>query len=471
MVELQKSSRVYLIAIAGTGMSALAGLLKDRGCEVAGSDVACYPPVSDLLRDLQVDVKLEYDPEHLRKFKPDYVVIGNFVRKDNPQAIDVLERGIPYGSLPSTLENYFLTKTYNIVVAGTHGKSTTATCISHLLKEGGRNPNFFIGAVSNNLGKSFEWSGGEDFVLEGDEYDTAFFDKESKFLHYRPKTLVWTSLEFDHADIFPSMERLELMFQKLLQILPGDGELIYCRDWERVHELSQKFCPSNVPKTSYGFHSEATHRILDFRESEEGVSFTLDGEPYRSTMPGRFNAQNMAASIIAARRRGLRPDQIRQGLANFKGLKRRQEVRIERKGYAVIDDFAHHPTAVREVLGALRKKYPTRKLCVFFEPRSNTTRRKFFQHEFVEAFQSADRVMLPEIFRKEALADEDRLDVAQLVSDLNRRGTKAAGPLSVDQMLIEAEALCRDGAWTFIVLSNGAFEGIHHRLISLIESL
>jgi UDP-N-acetylmuramate: L-alanyl-gamma-D-glutamyl-meso-diaminopimelate ligase len=471
-MNLKRGSRVYFIAIAGTGMSALAGLMKERGCEVSGSDVACYSPVSDLLRDLKISIRLEYDVEHLKDFNPDYVVIGNFVRRDNPQAQWVMERKIPYGSMPSTLEDYFLQTTRNLVVAGTHGKSTTSTCLAHLLSFAGRDPSYLIGAVSNDLGRSFSLGQGSEFVLEGDEYDTAFFDKESKFLHYRPQTVIWTSLEYDHADIFPSMDRLELMFKKLLQKIPEGGSLLYCRDWQRVHEIAQHEGAQGLQGRdllSYGFHESSTFKIEKYQENESGISFSFLGLNFRTQMPGRFNAQNFAAAILAAHRVGVADQQLIQGLASFKGLKRRQEVRIEKNNSRVIDDFAHHPTAVKEVLLSLRAKYPKSRLVVFFEPRSNTTRRKFFQNEFVEAFRSADEVFLPEIFRKEALAEEDRLDVGRLIADLKRSSVRAHGPLAVDEMLSQARALLIQQPQTFVILSNGSFEGLHQKLIDLVS--
>ncbi len=472
-MELKKNSRVYIIAIAGTGMSALAGLFKEMGCEVAGSDVACYPPVSDLLKALNITVKLEYDVEHLKSFKPDYVVIGNFVRKDNPQAQWVIANNIPYGSMPSTLEEFFLPKTKNYVVAGTHGKSTTSTCLAHLFRSASRDPSFLIGAVSNDLDRSFALGKGKEFVLEGDEYDTAFFDKESKFLHYRPHTVLWTSLEFDHADIFPSMERLELMFRKLLAKIPADGELIYCRDWKRVHEMVEEERESSLrDKTivSYGFSPESQIKIENFIENAQGIQFQVLGESFSMSMPGKFNAQNATAALIAAKRGGVSFEILKSELANFKGLKRRQEVRIEKNGTRVIDDFAHHPTAVKQVLEALRAKYPDTRIVAFFEARSNTTRRNFFQQEFVEAFRSADLVLLPEVFRKETLVRDEALDISRLVSDVNKVGTTAHGPITVDEMLELAQIEIKKGPCSLVVLSNGTFEGLHQRLISLIDS-
>lgn len=470
MNSLKPGSKIYFIALAGTGMSALAGLFKERGYVVAGSDIACYPPVSDLLAKLKIPICLSYDVADLQKFNPDYVVIGNFVRRDNPQAQYVLHNSIAHGSMPSTLETEFLSKTYNIVVAGTHGKSTTTTAIAHLLSEAGRDPSYFVGAVSTNLQKSFHAGAGAEFILEGDEYDTAFFDKESKFLHYRPACLVWTSLEFDHADIFPSMERLEEMFRKLLALIPSTGCLIYCRDWERVHAMVQESSLS-CKKISYGFHADSRWRIGEKLQIRNGrMIWTLGNQTLESSMTGNFNAQNLSAATLAALERGIAWPIIEKAIQNFKGLKRRQELRIEKNRVRVIDDFAHHPTAVRLVLASLREQYPKERLVVFFEARSNTTRRHFFQKEFVEAFALADQVYLPEVFKKETLPESERLDVLRLVEDLRAKGVSADGPLSMDALVSSAQREIKKGHCTLVVLSNGSFDGLHDQLISFVKS-
>lgn len=468
MTEL-KEKRVYFIAIAGTGMSALAGLLKQRSCEVAGSDLACFPPVSELLAKLQIDVHLGYDVEHLKAFKPDYVVIGNFVRKDNPQAQYVIEQGIPYGSFPSTLEKFFLKNTKNLVVVGTHGKSTTTTCLAYLLQSLGKKPGYLVGAIPFNFQKSFDVGDSEYFVLEGDEYDTAFFDKESKFLHYRPTWGIWTSLEFDHADIFPNMERLEAMFRKFLSKISPQGGLIYCRDWERVHELVQDF---GGRKLSYGFHPESDWRIENFEESSDGLSFSVKSVHFRNPMTGRYNAQNfLAASLAVHMAAGYELSEIARHLPQFKGLKRRQELKFEKNSRRVIDDFAHHPTAVEEVILSTRKKYPDAPVVVFFEPRSNTSRRNIFQNEFLEAFAKADAVFLPEVFKKENLPEGESLDVFRIVSQLKERGVQAEGPLNQEELVARGQEFARKGPCSLLVLSNGSFEGIHRKLIFVLENL
>lgn len=467
-----ENKRVYLIAISGTGMSALAGLLKQKGCSVSGSDIACYPPVSELLENWRIEIDLGYHVDHLVDFRPDYVVIGNFVRRDNPQAQYVLENNIPYGSLPSTLENYFLQKTNNLVVAGTHGKSTTSTLLAHLLESAGRDPSFFVGAVSLNHGASSKLGSGMEFVLEGDEYDTAFFDKESKFLHYRPRTGIWTSLEFDHADIFKSLENIEKMFEKFVQLIPADGYLVYCRDYDRIHQLVAGVWKDKIKAKvlSYGFHSESDYQIREYEASSAGMRFSCLDIPFESQMSGQFNAQNFSAAAIVGHLCGLSAEELRRGVSGFRGLKRRQEVRAERNGSRVIDDFAHHPTAVHQVLDGIRSRYLKDRIIVFFEPRSNTTRRSIFQNDFVKAFSSADFVVLPQVFKPEALPENDRLDVTRLIHDLNSAGVESFGPMTTEEMIEKAAALLKSGPCTFVVLSNGSFNGLHQKLISLVES-
>ncbi|MBN8555030.1 MAG: hypothetical protein J0L93_06255 [Deltaproteobacteria bacterium] len=468
-LELKAGTKVYFLAICGTGMSALAGLLKERGCIVAGSDVAAYPPVGDLLKALQIPVCLSYDVEDLKKFAPDYVVIGNFIRRDNPQAQYVMEKKIPYGSFPSTLEDYFLQKTDNFVVVGTHGKTTTTATLSHLLTFAGLDPSFLIGGVPINFEKSFHVGRGKDFVMEGDEYDTAFFDKESKFLHYRPTFGLFMSMEFDHADIFANSEAMEKMFRKFVHLIPKDrGALIYCRDWKRVGELiaEEKLSSKAI---SFGFDPSSTYAIQNYSDNASGMEFELDGTVYKNSMTGKFNAQNFAAAILAAREAGVSAKVLAEALQNFKGVKRRQEVRAQVGKHLVIDDFAHHPTAVREVLRGLRAKYPQHKIVVFFEPRSNTSRRKILQSEFETAFDGADQTFLAPVFKEEALPENDRLDISKIKSSHASRGKSVDGPLSQDEMIAKSLKLASSSPCLFVVLSNGSFNGLHESLISSLK--
>jgi len=474
MVSIPPSgSKIYFLAICGTGMSALAGLLQERGYRVAGSDVAAYPPVGDLLKKLQIPVHLGYDVEDLKKFAPDYVVIGNFVRRDNPQAQYVLDQRIPYGSFPSTLEHFFLQNTLNIVVAGTHGKTTTTSCAAFLLDAVGRDPSFLVGGVPVNFEKSFHVGKGKEFVIEGDEYDTAFFDKESKFLHYRPVVGVINSMEFDHADIFANSEAMEKMFRKFLGLIAPSGLLLYCRDWQRVHELVGEEKAKGLVRCqikSYGFHPESDVGIRDFQETADGLSFSLQGEVFRNSATGRYNAQNFAAALLASEFAGVSLRQLAEVLPHFRGVKRRQEVVGQVGGHLVIDDFAHHPTAVAEVLRGLRAKYPQHRIMTFFEPRSNTSRRNVLQAEFEKAFDGSDLTVVAEVFKIEAIPADQRLNLDRIVQEHQKRGKKVIAGATQDVMLKEAADFSKGGPSLFVVLSNGSFDGLHQKLISSLKS-
>jgi len=469
MGNLPPQSRIYFLAICGTGMSALAGLLKQRGHIIAGSDVAAYPPVGDLLKNLGIPVHLDYDVEDLKQFQPNYVVVGNFVRRDNPQAQYVLESKIPYGSFPSTLESFFLETTQNLVVVGTHGKTTTTSCLAYLLKAGKADPSFLIGGVPLNFEKSFHFSDGKYFVIEGDEYDTAFFDKESKFLHYKPNMGIFTSMEWDHADIFPTVESMEKMFRKFVHLIPEhSGALLYSSDWPRIIELVAEEKPK-CEKVTFGFNSYSNHVIQDFMENEKGLAFTLDGTRFTSEMTGKFNAQNFAGAVLAARRCGIADSEIQKGLRDFRGVKRRQEVRAIIGQSLVIDDFAHHPTAVQRVLQGLRSKYPKHKIVCFFEPRSNTSRRNILQKDFESAFVDADEIFIADVFRSEALAEEQRLDLQSIAEAHRALGKNILAPASESEMISRALELAKKNPCAFVLLSNGSFNGLHDKLISALK--
>ncbi len=468
-----KGARVYFLAICGTGMSALAGLLQERGYVVAGSDVAAYPPVGELLKKLSIPVHLGYDVEDLQSFAPDYVVIGNFIRRDNPQAQYVLQKGIPYGSFPSTLENFFLQDTTNIVVAGTHGKTTTTSCAAFLLDAVGRDPSFLVGGVPLNFEKSFHVGKGREFVIEGDEYDTAFFDKESKFLHYRPVVGIINSMEFDHADIFANSEAMENMFRKFIRLVSASGVLLYCRDWQRVHELIAEEKAAGGLRCivkSYGFHVESDVRIEDFSETAQGLSFSLNRIVFSNDSTGRYNAQNYAAAILAAEFAGVSLKDLAKVLPNFKGVKRRQEVVGRVGGHLVIDDFAHHPTAVAEVLRGLRAKYPGHRIMTFFEPRSNTSRRNILQAEFERAFDGSDLTVIAEVFKSDAIPADQRLNLAKIVEAHRVRGRTVLAGVTPEVMLEEAVRFSQKGDALFVVLSNGSFDGLHQKLISVLKN-
>lgn len=463
-----RGSKIYFLAICGTGMSALAGLLKDRGYQVAGSDVNAYPPVGPLLKSLGIPVHLSFDVEDLKAFAPDYVVIGNFIRRDNPQAQYVLEKGIPYGSFPSTLEDFFLKDTQNIVVAGTHGKTTTTSCMAHLLRACEMDPSFLVGGVPFNFEKSFHIGEGRWFVLEGDEYDTAFFDKESKFLHYRPQIAILTSMEFDHADIFKDEEAMVKMFRKFIHLVPEQGRILYCRDWPSLETLIQSERPK-AKVESYGFHENSTHRVLNFNEGPDGMTFELNGTSYQNPMSGGYNALNFAATALVMQGLGVSREKIANALRDFQGVKRRQEVRARIGSDVVLDDFAHHPTAVAETLKGLRSKFPKHQLVVFFEPRSNTSRRSIHQSEYEKAFFSADHLLMADVFRREVLPESDRLDIQKICQSMLRNGRGAEGPLTVEEMVQRSLQLRNQRPTVFAILSNGSFDQLHEKLILALQ--
>ncbi len=461
-------SRIYFLAICGTGMSALASLLKQKGYHVAGADIAAYPPVGDFLKAQAIQVDLGFDLSKMIAFDPHYVVIGNFIRKDNELARYVLENHIPYGSFPSTLEDFFLEQTRNFVVVGTHGKSTTTAALAYCLDEAGKNPSFLVGGIPLNFPDGSRFGEGSDFVIEGDEYDTAFFDKESKFLHYQPHIALMMSLEWDHADIFPTPAAMEQMFRKFLAIVRDT--IYYCKDWPRIEELLREESPK-ARAVSFGFSTESDIRIEDFTQGAEGMRWRLGSQVLESPLTGRFNAQNLTAAYLAARHVGVDEATLSRALKNFKALRRRQEIRGEIGEHLVIDDFAHHPTAVEEVLLGMRAKYPRHRLVVFFEARSNTSRRALLQKRYNECFQEADRVLLAPVFKVEALPENDRLNISEIIETLASKGKVAIGPLSVDEMMSDAQSESKKGPCVFLVLSNGAFDGLHEKLLSALKKV
>lgn len=450
-------------------MSALAGLLKSRGCVVEGSDVAAYPPAGDLLKAQQIPVHLNFEASTIEKFRPDYVVIGNFVRRDNPQAQWVMDQKIPHGSFPSTLENEFLTETTNLVVTGTHGKTTTTTATAFLLDRLGRKPGFLIGGAPMDFDTSFQWAGGKEFVLEGDEYDTAFFDKESKFLHYRPSAALLHSLEYDHADIFPTTDSMLKMFEKFVGLIPPSGALFANADWPLVAEVLKRNPPRATVKT-YGFSPTAEIAISNFSESATGIRFEAAGVTFESGLSGRYNAANLLGAALLGTHVGISFAEAARVLKNFRGVKRRQEVRYSNARALVIDDFAHHPTAVREVIASLKIRYPDRKLVTLFEPRSNTSRRNIFQKEYEDAFSAADLTLLAPVFRAEALADGERLDLKKIEAAMTSRGRDCRVNLSKEELIEACLAAALAAPSVFLILSNGSFDGLHGELISRLQA-
>jgi UDP-N-acetylmuramate: L-alanyl-gamma-D-glutamyl-meso-diaminopimelate ligase len=458
--------RVHLVGICGTGMGSLAGLLADAGIEVRGSDESVYPPMSTMLREKGIRLIEGYSAANLAD-RPDLVVIGNIATRANPEAVAAIERGIPYLSMPQAIGRLFLEGRHPIVVAGTHGKTTTAGLLAWILTAGGREPSFLVGGVLRNFNRSYALGRGEDFVIEGDEYETAFFDKGPKFLHYRPRTAILTSVEYDHAEMFPDLAAVKEAFRGFAALLPADGLLIYCADDANVREV---VVAGRSPRLPYGVGRGEGWRghVRDSGPEGMEIEISLDGDlfgVFRTPLTGLHNLRNIIAIAAAAHHRGLAAAAIGEGLRTFAGVKRRQEVRGTAGGVLVIDDFAHHPTAVRETLAATRSRYPGRSIWAIFEPRTNTTRRSVFQDDYARAFDDADHVIIAAVDHPERAPQGERFSPEKLVGDLRARAKEAAYIPAVPDIVARVVREAGRGD-VVLVMSNGAFGGIHDRLLS-----
>jgi UDP-N-acetylmuramate: L-alanyl-gamma-D-glutamyl-meso-diaminopimelate ligase len=461
---------VHLVGICGTGMGSLAGLFRAAGWEVRGSDSGVYPPMSQQLASLGIPVMEGFDAAHL-DWAPDRVVIGNVARPDNPEAVEARRRGIPFESMAEAVAHHFLEGRHSVVVAGTHGKTTTASLIAWGLHAARRDPGFLIGGVVGNVGSTFRLGGGEEFVVEGDEYETAFFDKGPKFLHYRPRSAVLTSIEMDHVEVFPDLDALQQAFRRFLQLLPPDGRLIACADDAGVAAVIEHCL---APVTWYGLDNGPGTRAYLLEAGPAGSTFDLvrDGRRWgrlHSPLTGDHNLRNLVAAAEVLAAIGLGPDEVAAGFAAFAGVRRRQEVRGEASGVTVIDDFAHHPTAVRETLRALRVRFPERRLVAVFEPRTNTSRRAVFQSAYVDALAVADRVVVAGVHQPERAPQGDRLDPARVAADLRGQGVPADYIPEVGAIVTDLAGSSCPGD-IVAVMSNGPFGGLHDRLLEALRS-
>ncbi len=452
--------RVHLIAACGVGMSALAGLLRAAGHSVTGSDEHVYPPASTLLEELGIPVFHGYDPARVAGV--DLVVCGNAVRRTNPEAEAAEAGGLRMLSMPAAVEEMFLAGRSPLVVAGTHGKTTSAAMLAWVLARTGRAPGFLVGGLSRDLGASAALGSGPWFVVEGDEYDSAYFDKEAKFLHYRPELLLLTAIEFDHADIYRDVEHVKGAFRKLLALLPAGAPVVACGDFPHVHDVTRDVHARIV---RFGLGEANPWRVTDLRD--DGMTrFTVRQDWRRVAevalrVPGEINARNALGVLLLAVEVGVGWEEAAAALADFQGVQRRQEVVGEARGVVVIDDFAHHPTAVAGTVAALRLRYPGRRLRAVFEPRSNTSRRRVFQEDFCRALAAADEAVLAEPFTKasDPIPAEERLDPEQIVDELVRRGVSARlmpGVPAIRDYLVES---ARPGD-VIAIMSNGAFGGL-----------
>jgi UDP-N-acetylmuramate: L-alanyl-gamma-D-glutamyl-meso-diaminopimelate ligase len=453
----------HFIGICGTAMGSTAAALRALGHRITGSDEKVYPPMSEVLRAAGIGLSEGYKPENLPE-GADLYVVGNAISRGNEELETVLERRLPYVSMAELLRREVIQGKRSFVVSGTHGKTTTTTLLAWLLEHGGRNPGFMIGGVPGNFDSGARFNHSEFFVIEGDEYDTAYFDKRSKFLHYLPECAIVNNIEFDHADIFGSLNEILLTFQRLLNSVPRNGLVLLNGD--DANCLSLK---SYAPVRTVGLGEGCSERIRVTGGDGEGTDFEINGVAFRVPMIGEFNVRNAAMAICAARHAGLSDDEIRAGLAAFHGVRRRQQVRGEAGGVTVVDDFGHHPTAIRETLRGMRQKYPGRRLWAVFEPRSNTSRRNLMQNELGEALKEADGSVIAAVANPEKVSADQRLDPDAVANAVRAAGRACFHEPDTDAIVARLKAECRSGD-VILVFSNGGFDGIHDKLLAALAS-
>ncbi|WP_240194806.1 UDP-N-acetylmuramate:L-alanyl-gamma-D-glutamyl-meso-diaminopimelate ligase [Desulfobulbus rhabdoformis] len=463
---------IHLIGICGTGMAAMAAMLQQQGFVVTGSDENIYPPMSDYLAELGIEVMAGYKAENLNA-QPDLVIVGNVVRRTNPEAVELGRLGLSYLSMPQALGHFFLQQKKSLVVAGTHGKTTTSSLLATTLHRMGVTPGFMIGGLVEAFGRNAHVSDTEYFVVEGDEYDTAFFNKVSKFQHYQPFASILTSVEFDHADIFVDLEAIKASFAEFIGRIPPGGALVAHTEDPVVAELAAN--NAVCPVISYGTNESCQWFLTDLQVKGLSSSFRVHYQgkeigTCQLPMPGLHNCLNGLAVIALLHRLGFTFEDIVQGLSSFEGVKRRQQIRGVVGGVTVIDDFAHHPTAVRETLNALRLAWPNNRLLVVFEPRTNSSRRAVFQSTYTTAFSAADKVLIRKHVPLDTVPLSEQFSSPQLAADLQTRGTEAYCFDDTEAILTFLEKTCRSGD-IVVILSNGGFDGIHERLLTILGKL
>jgi UDP-N-acetylmuramate: L-alanyl-gamma-D-glutamyl-meso-diaminopimelate ligase len=456
---MQNLQHVHFLGICGTAMGAVAAAMRDRGYTVTGQDDNVYPPMSTFLEGKGIKITKGFDPADIPA--ADIVVVGNAMSRGNPAVEAVLNRKLYYLSMPEVLKMFFLRGKHNLVVTGTHGKTTTTTLLTWIFESAGQSPSYLIGGIPANLGQGACLRDSRHFIIEGDEYDTAFFDKRSKFLHYLPELVIVNNVEFDHADIYENLDAIKLTFRRLLNIVPSEGMVLLNADDPNCLDVASK-CPA--PIVEVGFSPNAANHIQHARQ-EHGVSyFTLLGTEFSIPLVGDFNIRNAAMAISAARFYGIPLEEIQKALATFKGIKRRQEIRGVVRDITIIDDFGHHPTAIRETLRGLRGRYGKARLWAIFEPRSNTTRRAVFQHELPLAFADADGVFFSQVARLDQLPEHERLHPEQVIADIAALGKPAFYEPTADDIVAKLAPLAKAGD-VVVVFSNGGFDGIHQKLL------
>lgn len=464
-MELEHKKKIYFLAICGTAMASLAAMLKTKGYEVYGSDEGVYPPMSDFLTEQNIPAFDGFNVGNLTP-TPDLVVVGNVISRGNVEIEEILDRHIPYISLPDALRDFLIRGRRSIVVTGTHGKTTTTALLSWIFESAGRDPSFFVGGIPNNFGRGFQVGSGEDFIIEGDEYDSAFFDKAAKFLRYMPDIGIINAVEYDHADIYPSLDDIKLAFRRFVNLIPRSGLLVACGDDANVREVTARaFCPVLTFGLTKGLDWYAENLTTDALGST--FSVYKKGEFWqRLTMPmaGNHNVRNALACIAVAEHAGISTEVIAQAIATFQGVKRRLEFKGVVRGIEIYDDFGHHPTAVRETLAAFRAQHPGQRIWALYEPRSATSRRNVFQSEFAESFNDADIVLVAPVHRPDKAPAEQLFSSSKLKEDLTAKG-KICENLEVEKMVDTIIAKGREGD-VIITFSNGPFGGIHQKLLT-----
>lgn len=460
-VTKKEPRHFHFLGICGTAMGAVAAALRERGYTVTGSDENIYPPMSIFLEQKGVALSAGYRAENIPA-DADVVVIGNAMKRGNPEVEAVLNRKLFYLSLPEVLKNYFLRVRHNLVVTGTHGKTTTTALLAWIMEKAGRKPGYLIGGIPKNLGQGARLNESKYFVIEGDEYDTAFFDKRSKFVHYLPELVIINNIEFDHADIFRDIDEVKLSFRRLLNIVPQNGMVLLNGDDHNCVEVARD-CLAQLLEV--GFSKNCAHRIREASYSSTGSRFKLGDDEFEIPLVGEFNVRNAAMAATAARFYDVPKAKIATALKTFTGIARRQEVRGEARGVTVIDDFAHHPTAVAQTLGGLRHRFPKRRIWAIFEPRSNTTRRAVFQQELADALELADGIFVAQVARLEQIPESERLNPEAVVATLAKTGRPAFYERNADAIVAKITPMLK-AKDVVAVFSNGGFDNIHEKLLA-----
>jgi UDP-N-acetylmuramate: L-alanyl-gamma-D-glutamyl-meso-diaminopimelate ligase len=479
---MNDKKHIHLIGICGTAMASLAGMLKQRGFRVTGSDAAAYPPMSDFLRELDIPVAQPFDAKNLEP-RPDLVVVGNAMSRGNVELEHLLDQRIPFCSLPQLLHDEFLRGKEVLVVAGTHGKTTTTSMLAWIFDSAGLQPSFLIGGIAENFGSSFHLGDGKHFILEGDEYDTAFFDKGPKFLHYFPDSIILTSVEFDHADIYKDLDAVETAFKRLVNLIPRRGRVIAFDGFtgeaagspSGSNSLDRCLAKAFCPVERYGAGPRANWKVINLRFEPARTTWTVlhDGQPWADLefpLAGEYNVWNATAAAALAASYGIPKQAIAAALKTFKSVKRRLEVKAQVNDVTIIDDFAHHPTAIAGTLKALRARYPAARLWAILEPRSNTLRRRILQSDLARSLAQADEVIVAAVFRSEAVPENERLELPALAAEIQHNGRRARLLADADAIVQTIAPELRSGD-VVAILSNGGFGGIYEKLPARLREL